>query len=306
MKKFLLPLVALFTLAVPAVAEAHTVNLSVACGKATASWTLFAPAPAGSGRSNTVNYLIEFQPAGGGTLFTAQGTVTFTGSSATKVIALPQVNGTVIEASSWWYGNQTVDGNSNPNGTTAYNIPITGCATTTTTTTTTPTTTTTTTTSTTTTTTTTTPTTTTTTTTPTTTTTTTPVTTTTTTPVTTTTTSTTTTATPNTGVEPFSACVAPKVTLTKTNVSKNNHFTAVVHGTGIKSVVFSIDGRKVKTLTKPNSGSAFSYAVPVSKGRYGSHQLTAKITTNCGSPKTDGLSYSRVAAIRTVVPKFTG
>jgi hypothetical protein len=107
-------------------------------------------------------------------------------------------------------------------------------------------------------------------------------------------------------VLPFTACIAKKVTLTKTNVAKNKKFTAVVHGSGIKRVVFAINGRTVKTLTKPNSGSAFVYTVQVSKGRYGSHVLTAKITDNCGNPKTDGINYSRIAATRTVVPKFTG
>jgi hypothetical protein len=90
-------------------------------------------------------------------------------------------------------------------------------------------------------------------------------------------------------------------------VSTNKQFTAVVRGSGVKSVVFYVDGRAVKTLTKANSGSTgFAYTVPVSKGRYGTHTLTTKTTTKCGSPQTDAVRYSRAVPARAVVPKFTG
>lgn len=103
------------------------------------------------------------------------------------------------------------------------------------------------------------------------------------------------------------ACKVVKVTVSKTKVSTNKQFTAVVRGSGIKSVAFYIDGRHVKTVTKANSGSTgFAYTVPVSKGRYGSHLLTTKTTTKCGSPQDGTLSYSRVVPARAVVPKFTG
>ena len=121
-----------------------------------------------------------------------------------------------------------------------------------------------------------------------------------------TTTSATTTVTGTSGVAPFVACVASKVTLTTKSVKHNVHFTAVVHGANIKSVVFAIDGKTVKTVKKANDGADnYSYTVAVSKGRYGAHKLTAKITTNCGT-KTGTLDYSRNIPARTVVPKFTG
>lgn len=324
MKKFLLPLVVVFSLAIPAIAQAHTVALTVACGKATIFWSNFTAGGNSAGNDNnggknTPSWQFTFQPAGGGAVQTYSGTASFTGSSDTLVVPIvPAVNGTVLQASSTWTSAQTTDKVSG--GDSGSDFPVTGCTTTTTTTTTsktttTPTTSTTTTTSSTTNTTTTPSTTTTTssTTTPTTSTTsTTPSTTTTstTTPVTSTTaTTTSTTSTPagSGGVLGSTTCVATKVTLSKTKIANNKHFTAVVRGSGIKSVVFYIDGRKVKTLTKANSGSeGFAYTVPVSSCRFGTHTLTTKTTTKCGNPKTNGLNYSRVAPARAVVPKFTG
>jgi len=331
MKKFLLPLVVVFSLAIPAIAQAHTVTLTVACGKATIYWANFTPGGTSAGNDNnggknTPSWAFTFQAATGGAVQSYSGTASFTTASYTLVVPItPAVDGTILQASSSWTSAQTTDKVSG--GDSGSDFPVTGCPTTTTTTTstsktTTPTTSTTTTTSsttsstttpstTTTTSSTTTPTTSTTSTTPSTTTTaTTNITTTNTTPVTSTTattTSTTSTPTGSGGVLGSTTCVATKVTLSKTKIASNKHFTAVVRGSGIKSVVFYIDGRKVKTLTKANSGTeGFAYTVPVSSGRYGTHTLTTKTTTKCGSPKTNGLDYSRVAPAKAVVPKFTG
>ena len=319
MKKFLLPLVLLFSFAIPAVAQAHTVNFSAVCGKATFSWALFTPGgnqPGNDGNMgyNTPSYSLSFEPATGGTPTTASGNAHFNTAATTVSVTLPAVNGTITQASSSWTSAQTTDGNHN-----AYsisNVRVTGCPTTTTTTTTssttsTPTTSTTTSTTSTTSTTTTTPTTSTTTS-STTSTPTTSTSSTTSTPTTTATTSVTTSSSstppPGTGgVLPFTSCVATKVTLAKTKIASNRQFTAVVRGSGIKRVVFYVDGHKVKTLTKPNSGkTGFAYTVPVSAGRYGTHTLATKTTTNCGNPKTNTLSYSRLVPARAVVPKFTG
>ena len=328
MKKFLIPIVVLVSAAFPAVAQAHNASLTAVCGQATINWSQFGTDPPYHGNNgvNQPTYTLTFTPNGGGQTVSYADHVTFNTSSASKTLTYPAVSG-IVSASTHWTSAQTVDGNSGGGSTT---VAVT-CQTTTTTTTTTPTTTTTTTPTTTTTTTTTTPTTTTTTTpttttttpttttttTPTTTTTTTPTTTTTTTPTTTTTTaattsstsSTTTTTTPagSGGVLPFTGCTATKVTLSKTKVAANTKFTAVVTGSGIKRVVFSIDGRTVKTLTKANSGkTGFAYTVPVGSGRYGTHTLTAKTTTTCGTPKTNTLRYSRAVPARAVVPQFTG
>ncbi len=307
MKKFLLPLVVVFSLAIPAVAQAHYATLAVACGEATITWSEFtaggtSPGNDNNGGLNTPTYTLIFQPASGGSPVTYSGGVSFGLATYTLPIAIVPVNGTFTYANSTWTSAQTTDkvhGHS-----TAYDIPVTGCTTTTTTTTTSSTSTTpSTSTTTSTTTTSTTPSTTTTSTTPSTT------TTTTATPA-VSTTSTTTTSTGSGGVKGVTipiACTVVKVTLSKTKVTTNKQFTAVVRGSGIKSVVFYIDGRAVKTLTKANSGSTgFAYTIPVSKGRYGTHLLTTKTTTKCGSPQDGKLSYSRVVPARAVVPKFTG
>lgn len=97
------------------------------------------------------------------------------------------------------------------------------------------------------------------------------------------------------------------MTLHQTKISANKQFTALVTGSGIKSVVFYIDGHAVKTLKKPNSGkTGFAYTVPVSKGRYGTHTLTTKTTTLCGEPQDSSLRYSRAVPARAVIPRFTG
>lgn len=86
-------------------------------------------------------------------------------------------------------------------------------------------------------------------------------------------------------------------------------FTARVRGREIKSVVFKIDGRKVKVV-RSASAHAKKASVRVNPSRYGkgTHRLTARVTFNPEShtrAKTLALAFQRCASAA-VAPKFAG
>jgi uncharacterized repeat protein (TIGR01451 family) len=93
-----------------------------------------------------------------------------------------------------------------------------------------------------------------------------------------------------------SACVSKK-------------FTARVSGKRIVSVIWFVDGKKVKTIkSKASQAQKFSYTV--NPGRYGKgvHRLQAKITFAAASktaPKTLRMTFQRCVK-RVIAPKFTG
>jgi uncharacterized repeat protein (TIGR01451 family) len=85
-------------------------------------------------------------------------------------------------------------------------------------------------------------------------------------------------------------------------------FNARVRGTKIASVVFFLDGKKVKTLRKPNAKTFFQLRVNPAKMRVGVHRLVANVTFQSGSgtkPKTIRLSFQRCAR-KLAAPRFTG
>jgi hypothetical protein len=87
----------------------------------------------------------------------------------------------------------------------------------------------------------------------------------------------------------------------------NGAFNARVRGARIQRVMFFLDGRYKRALTKPKSG-AFAYRVDVNKLRVGRHQVVARITFASSSRtknKTLRLSFQRCAA-QLRAPQFTG
>jgi len=85
-------------------------------------------------------------------------------------------------------------------------------------------------------------------------------------------------------------------------------FGARVRGAKIAKVVFTLDGRKVMTLAKPNSGANYQYRVNPARLRVGVHRLVATVTFARGSgtkAKVLRLSFQRCAH-RLAIPKFTG
>jgi hypothetical protein len=87
-----------------------------------------------------------------------------------------------------------------------------------------------------------------------------------------------------------------------------NAVAATVTGKKITKVTFYVDGRKVKTLTKPNKGGGWSLSVNMRKVAYGSHRVVAKVEFTKASgtkAKRLRLSFSRCGA-NNVRPQFTG
>ena len=87
-----------------------------------------------------------------------------------------------------------------------------------------------------------------------------------------------------------------------------NAVAATVTGKRIARVTFYMDHKKVKTLTRPNKGGAWSLSVNMRKIAYGSHRVEAKVEFTKASgtkTKTLRLSFNRCGA-NNVRPQFTG
>ena len=85
-------------------------------------------------------------------------------------------------------------------------------------------------------------------------------------------------------------------------------FNARVRGVEIKQVVFRLDGKKIKTLTKPNSGRFYLVRINPAKFKIGVHRILATVTFNPEtnqSPKTYRISFQRCAK-KLAAPRFTG
>ncbi|MDQ1679780.1 MAG: hypothetical protein QOI42_639 [Frankiaceae bacterium] len=85
-------------------------------------------------------------------------------------------------------------------------------------------------------------------------------------------------------------------------------FRVVVTGRQIQNVVFTLDGRKIRTLTKPNIGTRFVLGVSPSRLRVGVHHVVARTTFRKQSgtkARTLRVTFSRCGR-RAVSPAFTG
>jgi hypothetical protein len=82
---------------------------------------------------------------------------------------------------------------------------------------------------------------------------------------------------------------------------------AFVTGEPIESVAFFVDGKRVKTVTRPDSASRFSFSMRCANLRAGAHRGRAEVTFESGAaPATKTLRFqiTRRAAQRS--PRFTG
>lgn len=85
-------------------------------------------------------------------------------------------------------------------------------------------------------------------------------------------------------------------------------FRARVSGTKVARVVFTLDGKRLRTLTKPNFRGQFAVRINPAKMRVGVHRLRVVTTFQRGSgtrPKTMNLSFQRCAR-KLAAPRFTG
>ena len=85
-------------------------------------------------------------------------------------------------------------------------------------------------------------------------------------------------------------------------------FRVVVTGRQIERVIFAVDGKVVRVLTKPNRGSLFVLPVNPRTGSAGIHRVLARTSfrTQSGTkPRTLRVVYSRCSR-RATSPAFTG
>ncbi|MEI2702806.1 MAG: hypothetical protein V9E83_10445 [Baekduia sp.] len=90
---------------------------------------------------------------------------------------------------------------------------------------------------------------------------------------------------------------------------KSAYGTATVSGSNIAKVVFYVNGKKTKTLTKPNSGKNYRLKLRAKSLKYGNYKITARVTYVTGAtPKSATLDrqFSRCRPKVAVTPKFTG
>jgi len=82
----------------------------------------------------------------------------------------------------------------------------------------------------------------------------------------------------------------------------------IVSGRQISRVVFTLDGRVVRSLTRPNSGTRYRLAVNPRKMRTGVHRVIARTTFRQQSgtkARVLRVTFSRCAR-RAAAPAFTG
>jgi hypothetical protein len=85
-------------------------------------------------------------------------------------------------------------------------------------------------------------------------------------------------------------------------------FNARVTGQNVAKVVFILDGKKIKTLTKPNSGARYQVRVNPAKMKIGVHRISATVTFKAitkKAAKTYRISFQRCAK-KLAAPRFTG
>jgi hypothetical protein len=87
-------------------------------------------------------------------------------------------------------------------------------------------------------------------------------------------------------------------------------FSATVTGARIAQVSFSLDGKRVKTLRSPNSGTRWSYRIVPGSLKTGVHRVSVGVSYTVNTtPRTQRLrlAFQRCAqAARKVAPRFTG
>ena len=85
-------------------------------------------------------------------------------------------------------------------------------------------------------------------------------------------------------------------------------FTAGVRGTGIARVVFTLDGKRLRTVTKRNAKGLYAVRINPSKFRVGVHRLVVRVTfqpnRNTAARTLRG-AFQRCAK-RLIAPRFTG
>jgi hypothetical protein len=86
-----------------------------------------------------------------------------------------------------------------------------------------------------------------------------------------------------------------------------SHAKAVVTGAPINSVAFFLDGRRVKTVTRPDSASRFTFSMRCAHLRVGAHRGRAVVTFESGAtPASRTLRFQITRRPAQRSPRFTG
>jgi hypothetical protein len=81
---------------------------------------------------------------------------------------------------------------------------------------------------------------------------------------------------------------------------------ASVRGTEIASVTFSVDGRRVRTVTAPDDHGRFAFSMSCTAMRTGIHRGRALVTFRPGATAAHRSIAFRFARLPRVRPQFTG
>jgi hypothetical protein len=116
--------------------------------------------------------------------------------------------------------------------------------------------------------------------------------------------------TPRPGPAPQGGKLCPRGTVKISGATgcHSKPFNVVVSGRQISRVIFTIGGKTVRTLRRPNSGSRYKLRVNPRAYKYGTHRVVARVifTKRSGTKsRSVRMTFSRCAK-RAVAPSFTG
>ena len=85
-----------------------------------------------------------------------------------------------------------------------------------------------------------------------------------------------------------------------------NRAKASVSGTSIASVAFFVDGKKVKTVSSPDSSGDFTFTMSCSHLSVGTHRARAAVSFESGVSPTQRTMLFQITRARAAIPQFAG
>jgi len=105
---------------------------------------------------------------------------------------------------------------------------------------------------------------------------------------------------------PAPAPVVGSAKLRTSQCNTTNRAKASVSGTAIASVAFYVDGRKVKTVSSPDSSGSYVYTMSCSRLSVGSHRARAAVSFQSGATPTSRVLLFQVTRSAATTPQFAG
>jgi pyruvate/2-oxoglutarate dehydrogenase complex dihydrolipoamide acyltransferase (E2) component len=88
--------------------------------------------------------------------------------------------------------------------------------------------------------------------------------------------------------------------------SPANRAKASVSGTSIASVAFFVDGKKVKTVSSPDSSGDFTFTMSCSNLSVGTHRAKAAVTFQSGATPAHRTMLFQITRAKAAIPQFAG